>query len=85
MRSLKPSQRGQACGAVAEKPLRARWHARPCGASCRRDVQSALVLLAWGIVEVLCVFLASRIAALWEAGTGSGALSPESPARSLRE
>jgi len=57
-RSLKPSQRCHACGAVVKKPLRERWHVCPCGASCGRDVNSALVLLAWGLEHVLSVFFA---------------------------
>jgi putative transposase len=60
-RSLKPSQRCHACRAVVKKPLRERWHICPCGASCGRDVNSAFVLLAWGIEHVLSVFFA----ALW--------------------
>jgi putative transposase len=60
-RSLKPSQRCHACGAVVKKPLRERWHVCPCGASCGRDTNSALVLLAWGLEHVLSVFFA----ALW--------------------
>ena len=60
-RSLKPSQRCHACDAVVKKPLRERWHVCPCGASCGRDVNSALVLLAWGLAHVLSIFFA----ALW--------------------
>jgi putative transposase len=60
-RSLQPSQRWHACGAVVNKPLRERWHVCPCGASCGRDTNSALVLLAWGLEHVLSIFFA----ALW--------------------
>jgi putative transposase len=60
-RSLKPSQRCHACDAVVKKPLRERWHVCPCGASCGRDTNSALVLLAWGLEHVLSIFFA----ALW--------------------
>ena len=58
-RFLKPSQRCHACGAVVKKPLRERWHLCPCGVSCGRDVNSALVLLTWGIEHVLSVFFAA--------------------------
>jgi putative transposase len=57
-RHLKPSQRCHACWAVARKPLHERWHTCPCSASCHRDVNAALVLLAWGMEHVLSVFLA---------------------------
>lgn len=70
-RSLKPSQRCHACGAVVKKPLRERWHVCPCGASCGRDTNSALVLLAWGLEHVLSVFFA----ALW-LSNGSQELTP---------
>jgi putative transposase len=70
-RSLKPSQRCHACGAVVKKPLRERWHVCPCGASCGRDTNSALVLLAWGLEHVLSVFFA----ALW-LNNGSQELTP---------
>jgi putative transposase len=60
-RSLKPSQRCHACDAVVKKPLRERWHVCPCGASCGRDMNSALVVLAWGSEHVLSFFFA----ALW--------------------
>ena len=79
--SLKPSQRCHACGAVGKKPLRERWHTCPCGASCGRDVHSALVVLAWGLEDVLSIFFA----ALWlhhgsqelTAGLGTQNLHPE--------
>lgn len=79
--SLKPSQRCHACGAVVKKPLRERWHTCPCGASCGRDVNSALVVLAWGLEHVLSIFFA----ALWlhngsqelTAGLGTQNLHPE--------
>jgi putative transposase len=70
-RQLKPSQRCHACGAVVKKPLRERWHVCPCGASCGRDVNSALVLLAWGLEHVLSIFFA----ALW-LHNGSQELTP---------
>jgi putative transposase len=57
-RTLKPTQRCHACDAVVKKPLRERWHVCPCGASCGRDVNSALVLLAWGVQHVLSIFFA---------------------------
>ena len=80
-RSLKPSQRCHACGAVVKKPLRERWHGCPCGASCGRDVNSALVLLAWGLEHMLSIFFAT----LWvhngsqelTAGLGTQNLHPE--------
>ncbi len=80
-RSLKPSQRCHACDAVLKKPLRERWHVCPCGASCGRDVNSALVLLAWGLEHVLSIFFA----ALWlhngsqelTVGLGTQNLHPE--------
>jgi putative transposase len=70
-RHLKPSQRCYACGAVVKKPLRERWHVCPCGASCGRDTNSALVLLAWGLEHVLSIFFA----ALW-LHNGSQELTP---------
>lgn len=70
-RQLKPSQRCHACGAVVKKPLRERWHVCPCGASCGRDTNSALVLLAWGLEHVLSIFFA----ALW-LHNGSQELTP---------
>lgn len=70
-RSLKPSQRCHACGAVVKKPLRERWHVCPCGASCGRDTNSALVVLAWGLEHVLSIFFA----ALW-LHNGSQELTP---------
>jgi putative transposase len=57
-RQLKPSQRCHACDVAVKKPLAERWHACPCGASCHRDVNAALVLLRWGMTHVLSVFLA---------------------------
>jgi putative transposase len=57
-RQLKPSQRCHACWTVHDKRLEERWHACPCGASCHRDVNAALVLLSWGIQHVWSVFLA---------------------------
>jgi transposase len=57
-RQLKPSQRCHACDRVAKKPLHERWHSCPCGLSCGRDVNAALVLLNWGMQHVLSVFLA---------------------------
>lgn len=58
-RHLKPSQRCHACDVVGKKSLAERWHTCPCGASCHRDVNAALVLLHWGIAHVLSVLLAS--------------------------
>jgi putative transposase len=58
-RMLKPSQRCHACDAVVKKPLRERWHTCTCGASCGRDVNSALVLLHWGIEHWLSLFYAT--------------------------
>ena len=58
-RSLKPSQRCHACNAVVKKPLRERWHVCPCGMSCGRDVNSALVLLHWGIEHWLSLVYAT--------------------------
>jgi putative transposase len=57
-RHLKPSQRCHACWTVHTKRLDERWHACPCGASCHRDVNAALVLLHWGLEHVLSVLLA---------------------------
>jgi len=71
-RQLKPSQRCHACDAVVKKPLAERWHTCPCGASCHRDVNAALVLLHWGMAHVLSVFLAS----LWLQNNGSQELTP---------
>src|SRR5882762_3891599 len=55
---LKPSQRCHACWTVHSKRLDERWHTCPCGASCHRDVNAALVLLLWGIQHVWSVLLA---------------------------
>ncbi|MBI3330172.1 MAG: transposase [Nitrospinae bacterium] len=44
-RRLKPSQTCHRCGRQAKKPLAERWHTCPCGVSCSRDDNSALVLL----------------------------------------
>ncbi len=55
---LKPSQRCHACWTVHPKRLDERWHTCPCGASCHRDVNAALVLLLWGIQHVWSVLLA---------------------------
>lgn len=57
--ALKPSQRCHTCWAVAKKRLNERWHTCPCGATCGRDVNSALVLLVWGVEHVLSVFFAA--------------------------
>jgi len=57
-RHLKPSQRCHACWGVHKKRLDERWHACPCGASCHRDMNAALVVLRWGMEHVLSVFLA---------------------------
>jgi putative transposase len=57
-RQLKPSQRCHACWTVHPKRLDERWYACPCGASCHRDVNAALVVLRWGMEHVLSVFLA---------------------------
>ncbi len=57
-RQLKPSQRCHACWTVHNKRLDERWHACPCGVSCHRDVNAALVLLIWGIQHVWSVLLA---------------------------
>ena len=70
-RHLKPSQRCHACGVVVKQPLRERWHVCPCGASCGWDTHSALVLLAWGLEQVLSLFFA----ALW-LHNGSQELTP---------
>jgi putative transposase len=55
---LKPSQRCHQCWQVQKKRLDERWHACPCGASCHRDLNAALVLLAWGINHALTCILA---------------------------
>jgi transposase len=57
---------------VVKKSLGERWHTCPCGASCHRDVNAALVLLHWGMHHVLSVFLAS----LWLHNNGSQELTP---------
>jgi putative transposase len=44
-RRLKPSQTCYRCGRQAKKALSERWHTCPCGVSCPRDDNSALVLL----------------------------------------
>lgn len=44
-RRLKPSQTCHGCGRQAKKALSERWHTCPCGVSCPRDDNSALVLL----------------------------------------
>jgi putative transposase len=64
-RALKPSQRCHACDALVKKPLRERWHTCPCGASCGRDVNSALVLLQWGVEHFLSVFFALKALRVW--------------------
>src|SRR5262249_17436958 len=54
---LKPSQRCHACWQVQKKRLDERWHVCPCGASCHRDLNAALVLLQWGMKHALsCIF-----------------------------
>jgi putative transposase len=55
---LKPSQRCHQCWEVQKKRLDERWHTCPCGASCHRDLNAALVLLAWGINHALTCILA---------------------------
>ena len=57
-RTLKPSQRCHQCWEVHTKRLSERWHTCPCGASCHRDLNAALVLLRWGIEHTLAVLLA---------------------------
>lgn len=64
-RTLKPSQRCHACWTVATKPLSQRWHTCPCGASCGRDTNSALVLLLWGVMHMLSVFFATLWLRQW--------------------
>ena len=64
-RTLKPSQRCHACDAMVKKPLRERWHTCPCGASCGRDVNSALVLLRWGGEHILSIFFATLAVRQW--------------------
>jgi putative transposase len=56
-RQLKPSQRWHACWQVQKKRLDERWHACPCGASCHRDLNAALVLLTWGMEHALSCLL----------------------------
>ena len=75
-RALKPSQRCYACGAVVKKSLHERWHTCPCGASCGRDVNSALVLLAWGIEHILSVFFATLWLRHWSQELAPG-LGPQ--------
>jgi putative transposase len=55
---LKPSQRCHVCWQVQKKRLDERWHTCPCGASCHRDLNAALVLLRWGIDHALTCILA---------------------------
>jgi putative transposase len=55
---LKPSQRCHACWQVQKKRLEERWHTCPCGASCHRDLNAALVLLQWGMEHALSCILA---------------------------
>jgi len=73
-RTLKPSQRCHTCDAVVKKPLRARWHTCPCGASCGRDSNSALVLLAWELTHVLSIFFASLWMRQWSQALAPGTL-----------
>jgi putative transposase len=73
-RSLKPSQRCHACDAVVKKPLRERWHVCPCGASCGRDVNSALVLLQWGIEHWLSLWAALVQLRCWSQELAPGTL-----------
>jgi putative transposase len=81
-RSLKPSQRCHACNAVVKKPLRERWHVCPCGARCGRDVNSALVLLQWGLEHILSIILATLWLRTWSQELAPGLrpqnLHPES-------
>jgi putative transposase len=79
---LKPSQRCHACWQVQKKRLDERWHTCPCGASCHRDLNAALVLLQWGMEHVLSCILAW----VWLHNTcrveqSGGPVGPESPAR----
>ena len=84
-RTLKPSQRCHACWQVQKKRLAERWHACPCGASCHRDQNAALVLLTWGIDHALTCILAwlglHTNCRVEQSGDPPGS---ESPARALR-
>jgi putative transposase len=55
---LKPSQTCHQCGRRGKKALSERWHTCLCGASCGRDVNSALVLRDWGIAHLYVLLLA---------------------------
>jgi len=57
-RALQPSQRCHQCWEGQQKRLDDRWPICPCGASCHRDLNAALVLLAWGMEHALSVILA---------------------------
>lgn len=48
-RRLKPSQTCHRCGRQRKKALAERWHTCPCGVSCPRDDNSALVLLHYAL------------------------------------
>lgn len=48
-RRLKPSQTCHGCWRQVKKPLSGRWHRCPCGVSCSRDENSALVLLHYAL------------------------------------
>jgi putative transposase len=64
-RTLKPSQRCHQCWEVQRKRLSDRWHRCPCGASCHRDLNAALVALRWGIEHTLSVFFSLKAVKLW--------------------
>ena len=50
-RQLKPSQTCHGCGRQRKKALAERWHSCPCGVSCPRDDNSALVLLHYALTS----------------------------------
>jgi putative transposase len=75
---LKPSQTCHQCGRQVKKSLAERWHTCPCGASCSRDANSALVLVHWGIAHLYVILLA------WLAShLRSQELAPRHPAQNL--
>ena len=83
---LKPSQTCHQCGRRQKKPLSQRWHTCLCGASCGRDVNSAIVMRDWGIEHlyvILLAWLASHLRACPERDSGSQELAPCHMAQNL--
>ena len=57
-KQVKPSQTCHQCGRQDKKSLSQRQHRCPCGATCSRDANAALVALQWGIQHFLAIFFA---------------------------